>query len=93
MTPDHAFEDHYSELQSILTKIVSQRSTDFAVLFSHDKFMPFIDLFQKESVKVSKLFIIFRLLEKERRIDFFHVGSIVCFHCIEDNTTNVKEWR
>ena len=60
MTPDRAYEDHYPELQAILAKILARRSTDFADLFAHDKFMTFIDLFQKDSVKVTDfLFVLF----------------------------------
>ncbi|XP_022318792.1 VPS35 endosomal protein-sorting factor-like [Crassostrea virginica] len=51
MTPDRAFEDYYSQLQSVVTKILAHMH-DFSVLFSIDKFLPFIDMFQKESVKV-----------------------------------------
>ncbi|KAJ8038159.1 UPF0505 protein C16orf62-like [Holothuria leucospilota] len=51
MTPDRAFENHYQELQSVVSKILSQMH-DFSVLFSMDKFLPFIDMFQKDSVKV-----------------------------------------
>ncbi|XP_078691603.1 VPS35 endosomal protein-sorting factor-like isoform X1 [Branchiostoma floridae x Branchiostoma belcheri] len=51
MVPDRAFEDFYPQLQSIVTKVLSHMH-DFAVLFSMDKFLPFIDMFQKESVKV-----------------------------------------
>ncbi|XP_078097064.1 VPS35 endosomal protein-sorting factor-like isoform X2 [Mustelus asterias] len=51
LTPDRAFEDAYPQLQSIITKILDQFH-DFAVLFSMEKFLPFLDMFQKESVKV-----------------------------------------
>ena len=62
MLPDRAFEDHYPELQSIVSKIMSRRSLDFGDLFYHDKFMTFIDLFQKDTVKVissDNLFVYF----------------------------------
>jgi len=52
MLPDRAYEDHYPQLQSVVSKILQKRSSNFADLFAHDKFMPFIDMFQKESVKV-----------------------------------------
>jgi len=52
MLPDRAYEDHYPQLQSVISKIVMKRSSNFADLFAHEKFMPFIDMFQKESVKV-----------------------------------------
>ena len=56
MLPDRAYEDHCPQLQSIVSKIVLKRSSNFADLFAHEKFMPFIDMFQKESVKVVFLF-------------------------------------
>lgn len=51
MTPDRAYENHYSQLQTIVDKVVYNTS-DFETLFSMDKFLPLLDLFQKESVKV-----------------------------------------
>uniref|UniRef100_A0A1X7VFK8 VPS35 endosomal protein-sorting factor-like n=1 Tax=Amphimedon queenslandica TaxID=400682 RepID=A0A1X7VFK8_AMPQE len=51
MMPGKAFEDHYSEILSIVNKILPY-FTDFSQLFSMDKFLPYIDLCQKESVKV-----------------------------------------
>ncbi|KAM4697629.1 VPS35 endosomal protein-sorting factor-like [Rhinophrynus dorsalis] len=51
MTPDRAFEDAYPQLQSVITKVIAHFQ-DFAVLFSVEKFLPFLDMFQKESVRV-----------------------------------------
>lgn len=51
MTPDRVFENHYPQLQSVIDRALSHIH-DFAVLFSMDKFLPFVDMFQKESVKV-----------------------------------------
>ncbi|KJE94840.1 hypothetical protein CAOG_005411 [Capsaspora owczarzaki ATCC 30864] len=51
VTVDRAFESFYPQLQSIVNKVLSH-ITDFGMLFSMDKFMPFIDLFQKASIKV-----------------------------------------
>jgi hypothetical protein len=51
MTPGRAFENHYPELVSIINRILAHM-TDFHVLFSMDKFLPFMDLLQKDSVKV-----------------------------------------
>ncbi|XP_053393595.1 VPS35 endosomal protein-sorting factor-like isoform X2 [Mercenaria mercenaria] len=51
MTPDRAFEDFYPQLQSVLAKILVHIH-DFSLLFSLEKFLPFIDMFQKESVRV-----------------------------------------
>ncbi|KAM5227978.1 VPS35 endosomal protein-sorting factor-like isoform 3-T3 [Ctenodactylus gundi] len=51
MTPDRAFEDSYPQLQSIIKKVVAHFH-DFSVLFSVEKFLPFLDMFQKESVRV-----------------------------------------
>ncbi|OCT61509.1 VPS35 endosomal protein-sorting factor-like [Xenopus laevis] len=51
MTPDRAYEDAYQQLQSVITKVITHFQ-DFSVLFSVEKFLPFLDMFQKESVRV-----------------------------------------
>uniref|UniRef100_A0A8C2W1E4 VPS35 endosomal protein-sorting factor-like n=1 Tax=Chinchilla lanigera TaxID=34839 RepID=A0A8C2W1E4_CHILA len=51
MTPDRAFEDSYPQLQSIIKKVIAHFH-DFSVLFSVEKFLPFLDMFQKECVRV-----------------------------------------
>ncbi|XP_061611932.1 VPS35 endosomal protein-sorting factor-like isoform X2 [Phyllopteryx taeniolatus] len=51
MTPDRAFEDAYAQLQSVIRKILAH-FYDFAVLFSMERFLPFLDMFQKDSVRV-----------------------------------------
>ncbi|XP_030895770.1 VPS35 endosomal protein sorting factor-like [Leptonychotes weddellii] len=51
MTPDRAFEDSYPQLHSIIKKVIAHFH-DFSVLFSVEKFLPFLDMFQKESVRV-----------------------------------------
>jgi len=51
MTPDRAFEDYYAQLQSVMSKILAHLH-NFSDLFSMDKFLPFLDIFQKDSVKV-----------------------------------------
>ncbi|AWP17343.1 putative UPF0505 protein C16orf62 -like isoform 2 [Scophthalmus maximus] len=51
MTPDRAFEDAYSQLQSVIRKILTYFH-DFSVLFSMERFLPFLDMFQKDSVRV-----------------------------------------
>ncbi|XP_040214482.1 VPS35 endosomal protein-sorting factor-like isoform X2 [Rana temporaria] len=51
MTPDRAFEDAYPQLQSIITTVIAHFH-DFADLFYVEKFLPFLDMFQKESVRV-----------------------------------------
>ncbi|XP_076459289.1 VPS35 endosomal protein-sorting factor-like [Babylonia areolata] len=51
MTPDRAFEDHYPYLQSVMAKILTHM-TDFSELFALDKFLPFLDMFQRDSIKV-----------------------------------------
>ncbi|XP_077482036.1 VPS35 endosomal protein-sorting factor-like isoform X2 [Stigmatopora argus] len=51
MTPDRAFEDAYAQLQSVIGKILSHYH-DFSVLFSMERFLPFLDMFQKDSVRV-----------------------------------------
>ncbi|XP_068761275.1 VPS35 endosomal protein-sorting factor-like [Montipora capricornis] len=51
MSPDRAFEQHYPQLQSIMSKIL-EHMHDFSVLVSMDKFLPFLDMFQKDTIKV-----------------------------------------
>ncbi|XP_035389122.1 VPS35 endosomal protein sorting factor-like isoform X2 [Electrophorus electricus] len=51
MTPDRAFEDAYTELHSVMMKILTYFH-NFSVLFSMEKFLPFLDMFQKDSVRV-----------------------------------------
>nr|XP_015215436.1 PREDICTED: UPF0505 protein C16orf62 homolog [Lepisosteus oculatus] len=51
MTPDRAFEDAYPQLQSVIRKILTYFQ-DFSVLFSMERFLPFLDMFQKDSVRV-----------------------------------------
>ncbi|XP_041474018.1 VPS35 endosomal protein-sorting factor-like isoform X1 [Lytechinus variegatus] len=51
MTPDRAFEQHYPQLQSVMSKVLSHMH-NFSILFVMDKFLPFVDMFQKDSVKV-----------------------------------------
>ncbi|XP_018423398.1 PREDICTED: UPF0505 protein C16orf62-like [Nanorana parkeri] len=51
MTPDRAFEGAYPQLQSVITKVIAYFQ-DFSVLFYVEKFLPFLDMFQKESVRV-----------------------------------------
>ncbi|XP_038275814.1 VPS35 endosomal protein-sorting factor-like isoform X3 [Dermochelys coriacea] len=73
MTPDRAFEDAYPQLQSIIQKIITYFH-DFSVLFSAEKFLPFLDMFQKESVRVEvckcimEAFINALTLEDEKRM-------------------------
>lgn len=51
MVPDRAFENHYAQLGAVVDRILVHVH-DFSVLFSIDHFLPFLDLLQKESVKV-----------------------------------------
>ncbi|XP_062508525.1 VPS35 endosomal protein-sorting factor-like [Corticium candelabrum] len=51
MTPDRAFQDYYPQLQSVVVKVLSHMH-DFSTVFAMDKFLPFIDMFQKEAVRV-----------------------------------------
>ncbi|XP_029383616.1 VPS35 endosomal protein-sorting factor-like isoform X2 [Echeneis naucrates] len=51
MTPDRAFEDAYPQLQSVIRKILNYFH-DFSVLFSMERFLSFLDMFQKDSVRV-----------------------------------------
>ncbi|XP_043958673.1 VPS35 endosomal protein-sorting factor-like isoform X2 [Gambusia affinis] len=51
MTPDRAFEEAYPQLQSVIRKILTYFH-DFSILFSMERFLPFLDMFQKDSVRV-----------------------------------------
>ncbi|XP_065659614.1 VPS35 endosomal protein-sorting factor-like isoform X3 [Hydra vulgaris] len=51
MMPDHSFENHYTELLSILSKVVFTIE-DFNMVITMNNFFPFLDMFQKDSVKV-----------------------------------------
>ncbi|KAH9503976.1 VPS35 endosomal protein sorting factor-like [Bulinus truncatus] len=65
MTPDRAYEEFYPQLQSIVIKILAHQH-DFSLLFALDKFMTFIDMFQKESVKVEVCKSIFESFNKHQ---------------------------
>ncbi|XP_055614690.1 VPS35 endosomal protein sorting factor-like [Uranotaenia lowii] len=51
MTPNRSYERHYHELQVIVDKIVSNSHNIHGVL-SLENFLPMLDLFQKESIKL-----------------------------------------
>uniref|UniRef100_A0A1A8SLF0 VPS35 endosomal protein-sorting factor-like n=1 Tax=Nothobranchius rachovii TaxID=451742 RepID=A0A1A8SLF0_9TELE len=51
LTPDRAFEDAYPQLLLVIRKILTYFH-DFSVLFSMERFLPFLDMFQKDSVRV-----------------------------------------
>ncbi|KAL9957403.1 hypothetical protein ACROYT_G039035 [Oculina patagonica] len=51
MTPERSFEQHYPQLQSIMSKVLDHIH-DFSILVAMDKFLPFLDMFQKETIKV-----------------------------------------
>ncbi|RWS26992.1 UPF0505 protein C16orf62-like protein [Leptotrombidium deliense] len=52
MQPDRAFENHYNHILSIIGKVVKFSTNDFSAFFSMESFIPFLDLLQKESIKV-----------------------------------------
>jgi len=51
MSPDRAFERYLPQLSSMLGKLLAHMN-DYSVIFSMDKFLPFVDLFQKEDFKI-----------------------------------------
>ncbi|XP_012255846.2 VPS35 endosomal protein-sorting factor-like isoform X2 [Athalia rosae] len=51
LTPNRAFEQHYSQMQSIVERVVAN-TQDFESLLTMENFLPLIDLFHKESIKV-----------------------------------------
>ncbi|GAB6020434.1 hypothetical protein CHUAL_003128 [Chamberlinius hualienensis] len=68
VTPDRAFENHYHQLHSVVDRILTHID-DFAVLFSMDKFLPFLDMFQKESVKVDACKLIMESFAKNQNVN------------------------
>ncbi|KAK6625056.1 hypothetical protein RUM43_005347 [Polyplax serrata] len=69
MSPDRAYEKHYPQLQTIITKVV-QGTSDFENLFSMDKFLPMLDMFQKESFKVDVCKTIMEKFSKSQQETF-----------------------
>lgn len=51
MNQNRSFENHYNDLQSITDKVITH-SKHFEGLLTTDNFLPLIDLFQKESIKL-----------------------------------------
>nr|XP_031837161.1 VPS35 endosomal protein sorting factor-like isoform X1 [Nomia melanderi] len=51
LNPNKNFEHHYPQLQNIIEKVIAH-TQDFESLFAIDNFLPFIDLFHKEAIKV-----------------------------------------
>ncbi|XP_076626675.1 VPS35 endosomal protein-sorting factor-like isoform X2 [Colletes latitarsis] len=51
LNPNKNFEHYYPQLQNIIEKIVAHKQ-DFESLFAMDNFLPLIDLFHKETIKV-----------------------------------------
>ncbi|KZC14928.1 UPF0505 protein C16orf62 like protein, partial [Dufourea novaeangliae] len=51
LNPNKNFEHYYPQLQNIMEKVVAH-TQDFESLFAMDNFLPFIDLFHKETIKV-----------------------------------------
>lgn len=69
MSPDRAYENHYSQLQTIVNKVV-QGTSDFENLFAMDKFLPVLDMFQKESIKVDVCKTIMNKFSKSQQESF-----------------------
>nr|XP_039249347.1 VPS35 endosomal protein-sorting factor-like [Styela clava] len=51
MVPDRAFEKHYSKLQDVVKRILTHMKS-FSVVFAIERFLPFLDMFQKDDVKL-----------------------------------------
>ncbi|CAG5089847.1 Similar to Vps35l: VPS35 endosomal protein-sorting factor-like (Mus musculus) [Cotesia congregata] len=51
LSPKRMYENYYPQLQAIVEKIVA-KTQDFESLLAMDNFLPLIDLFHKESIKV-----------------------------------------
>ncbi|CAF4071631.1 unnamed protein product, partial [Rotaria sp. Silwood2] len=51
LTPDRVFEEYYGKLHAIMIKLLANIQ-DFASLLAMDKILPFLDLFQREHIRV-----------------------------------------
>lgn len=51
MSGGRAYENHYASLQMVMERVLAH-ANDFETLLTMDKFLPMLDMFQKESVKV-----------------------------------------
>ncbi|KAJ1532194.1 hypothetical protein ONE63_000815 [Megalurothrips usitatus] len=51
MSVGRAYENHYASLQTVMERVLAH-ANDFETLLTMDKFLPMLDIFQKESVKV-----------------------------------------
>lgn len=51
MSANRVYEKHYSQLQTILDKIL-QFFKNIELLLVQENFLPFLDLFQKDSIKL-----------------------------------------
>lgn len=51
MTPSRSYENHYNTLKIILEKIMFDMN-DFEIVFSMENFLPFVDLFQVENLRI-----------------------------------------
>lgn len=51
LTPDRVFEEYYAKLHGIMIKLLNSID-DFPALFAMEKMLPFLDLFQRENVRV-----------------------------------------
>ncbi|EDV22361.1 uncharacterized protein TRIADDRAFT_28863, partial [Trichoplax adhaerens] len=63
LQPDRAFEHFYPQLHSIVIRMLDHLH-DFNAIFSMDKFLPFLDMFQKDSTKLEVFRIIIDCFNK-----------------------------
>ncbi|UJR27431.1 hypothetical protein I4U23_008720 [Adineta vaga] len=100
LTPDRAFEEYYGKLHAIVVKILANVE-DFAALFSIDKILPFLDLFQRENVRVdlfkSILHAFVNRNSQEKINDPVLIAAMMhCAKCVHDTLgalTNDDELR
>ncbi|CAF0759446.1 unnamed protein product [Adineta ricciae] len=100
LTPDRAFEEYYGRLHAIMIKLLTNVE-DFAALFSMDKILPFLDLFQRENVRVdifkSILHAFVSRSSQEKTNDPVLIAALIhCAKCVHDTLgalTNDDELR
>ncbi|KAF4523437.1 hypothetical protein B566_EDAN010370 [Ephemera danica] len=70
LSPERAYEQHYPQLQSVVATLL-RHSSDVETLFAMEKFLPFLDMFQKECVRVEVCKSIMEEFCKQHR-EFIH---------------------
>ncbi|KAJ8925622.1 hypothetical protein NQ315_009466 [Exocentrus adspersus] len=80
MVPNRCYEKYYSELKLIIGKVVSH-IPDFELLLVMDNFLPLIDLFQQDSVRVEVCKNILTLCNNETKTSDPVITNTLMFLC------------